>query len=411
MSTPSASIDFSSVPKRSSARTNHPLRIAMVAPPYFDIPPKAYGGVEAVVADLADALVERGHQVTVLGAGDPQISARFVPLWDRILADKLGEPLPEVLHALKVRNAIERLAADEGIDIVHDHTLAGPMNAPAYRSLGLPTVVTVHGPANGEPHDYYGAMGSDVHLVAISDRQRALAPDLNWAGRVHNALRVADWPFQSDKAEYALFIGRFTEDKAPHLALRAAHEAGIPLILAGKCAEPAEKAYFEKEVRPLLTERDHVFGEADAAAKRKLFAAARCLLFPIRWEEPFGMVMIESMVCGTPVVALRGGAVAEVVVDGVTGVICDDPKDLPDAIHTSRRLDPGVCRKHVEEHFDVDRLGFGYEAVYRRVLRTNRAPLVARGAASAGSGAAVSGPTMSASAIAGSTMTALRSGT
>ncbi len=373
-------------PAQSSARiasfqvppTRDTLHIAMVVPPYFDVPPKAYGGVEAVVADLVDALVGRGHEVTLLGAGEAGTRARFIPVWDRIQAERLGDPFPEVLHALKIRRALERLCAHEDIDLVHDHTFAGPLNAPSYRGLGLPTVVTVHGPVDGDPHHYYSALGRDVSLVAISDRQRELAPDLNWAGRVHNALRIGDWPFRTEKSDYALFLGRFTADKAPHLALEAAHAAGIPLVLAGKCNEPPEQAYFDRAVRPLLTENDHVFGMADAAAKRKLLSEARCLLFPVQWEEPFGMVMIEAMVCGTPVVALRGGAVAEVIVDGVTGRICDDPAELPVAVKEVQDYDPAACRAHVAAHFGEDTLGRGYEQVYRRVLQSRRAPRVSR---------------------------------
>ncbi|MET9488593.1 glycosyltransferase family 4 protein [Nocardia sp. NPDC006630] len=348
------------------------LRIAMVVPPYFDIPPKAYGGVESVVADLVDALVERGHHVTLLGAGENGTKGRLLPLWDRIQADRLGDPFPEVLHALKVRRALERLAVTDGLDLVHDHTFAGPLNMPVYRDLGLPMVVTVHGPVNGDPYTYYSELGGDAHLVAISDRQRSLAPDLNWVGRVHNAVRVEDWPYQPEKEDYALFLGRFTEEKAPHLALEAAHAADIPLVLAGKCAEPPELRYFDSAVKPLLTERDHMFGMADAAAKRRLLAGARALLFPVLWEEPFGMVMIEAMVCGTPVVALRGGAVAEVIVDGVTGRICDDPSELATAIKEVQTYDPLAMRDHVIANFGADTLGRGYEDIYRRVVGAHK---------------------------------------
>ncbi|GHE97025.1 glycosyl transferase [Amycolatopsis deserti] len=347
---------------------DRPLRVAMVVPPYFDVPPQAYGGVEAVVADLADALVDRGHHVTLIGAGRPGTKARFVPVWDRTVPELLGEPYPEVMHAIAARRAVQRLAAAEGVDVVHDHSLAGPLNAPAY---GVPTVVTVHGPVGEDMARYYTELGDDVHLVAISDRQRELAPGLNWIGTVHNALRLADWPFESEKDDYALFLGRFHQDKA-HLALEAAHRAGLRLVLAGKCAEPIEKEYFEREVRPRLTENDHVFGVADATAKRELLAKARCLLFPIQWEEPFGMVMIEAMACGTPVVALRSGAVPEVVVDGVTGLVRDDPADLVQALHDVRHLDPAKCRAHVAEHFDVGGLGAGYEAAYRRAVEVSR---------------------------------------
>ncbi len=353
---------------RPAADGTGPLRVAMVVPPYFDVPPRAYGGVEAVVADLADALVARGHSVTLIGAGRPGTSARFVPVWDRTVPELLGEPYPEVMHAAAARRAVRRLAETEGLDVVHDHTLAGPLNAPAY---GVPTVVTVHGPVGPDMERYYRELGDDVHLVAISDRQRELAPGLNWTATVHNALRLADWPFRSEKDDYALFLGRFHPDKAPHLALEAAHAAGLRLVLAGKCAEPIEKEYFEREVEPRLTDSDHVFGVADATAKRELLANARCLLFPIQWEEPFGMVMIEAMACGTPVVALRSGAVPEVVVDGVTGLIRDDPAELVQALEDVRHLDPAACRAHVAAHFDVAGLGAGYERAYRRAIEVS----------------------------------------
>ncbi|MDI3315293.1 MAG: glycosyltransferase family 4 protein [Mycobacterium sp.] len=348
------------------------LRVALVAPPYFDVPPRAYGGVEAVVADLADALVARGHDVTVLGAGEPGTAARFLPLWDRTLGERLGEPYPEVMHALKVRGAVARLAAGGGLDIVHDHTFAGVLNAPTYHRLGVSPVVTVHGPIDDDLYPYYRHLGDDVALVAISDRQRELAPDLNWVGRVHNALRVEHWPFRADKDDYALFLGRFAPYKGAHLAVGAAHQAGIPLVLAGKCREPSEKAYFQQRVCRLLTDHDRVVGEADAVSKRDLLAGARCLLFPIQWEEPFGIVMIEAMACGTPVVALRGGAVAEIVVDGVTGFICDDPGELAGLIRRAATIDPYACRAHVAANFGVRELGSGYERIYRRALGGRR---------------------------------------
>jgi glycosyltransferase involved in cell wall biosynthesis len=355
----------------SNAEAMTPMRIVLVAPPYFHIPPTGYGGTEAVVADLADALTARGHHVTLLGAGEHGTSAeRFIPLWERTQHARLGQPYPEIMHTLKVRRAIEKLVATDGVDIVHDHTFAGPLNTPVYRGLGIPTVVTMHGPIDDDLYPYYRELGDDVGLIAISDRQRQLAPDLNWVGRVHNALRIDDWPFAARKGDYALFLGRYAPYKGAHLALEAAHRAGMPLVLAGKCSEPSEQAYFDEQVRPLLTDDDLVFGQADAVAKRELLANARCLLFPIQWEEPFGMVMIEAMACGTPVVALRGGAVPEVVVDGVTGVICDDPAELPDAMERAQTLDPAACRRHVAAHFGVGQFGSGYERIYRSVLGT-----------------------------------------
>jgi glycosyltransferase involved in cell wall biosynthesis len=360
------------------------LRVALVVPPYFDVPPGAYGGVESVVADLANALVDSGHNVTIIGAGRKGTRARLVPVWDRTIPERLGEPYPELMHALLTRRAVHRLARSEGLDVVHDHTLSGPLNAPVYTSLGLPTVVTVHGPVDGELGRFYRELRQDVSLVAISDRQRELAPDLNWAGTVHNALALEDWPFQREKEDYALFLGRFHPDKAPHLALEAAHAAGLPLVLAGKCEEPLEREYFAREIEPRLGPDDNYYGVAGAAAKRKLLANARCLLFPVQWEEPFGMVMIESMACGTPVVALRAGAVSEVVVPGRTGIICEDPAELPRALADAVRMDPSACREHVARHFSAAEAAAGYERVYRAVTasvsrRTLLAPRVTGG--------------------------------
>jgi glycosyltransferase involved in cell wall biosynthesis len=348
------------------------LNIVMVAPPYFEVPPSGYGGVEAVVAQLTDALTARGHRVTLLGAGRPGTTGRFIKVWDDILAERLGEPFPEVLHALKVRRIITELARTEHIDIVHDHTFAGPLNAPMFSALGIPTIVTVHGPVDGEPQEYYRELGDSAQLIAISDRQRALAPDLNWIGRVHNAVRPIEFPLQTKKQDFALFLGRYAPYKGPDLALHAAHAANIPLVLAAKMNEQPEKDYFNSAVRPLLTDRDCVFGEADAVAKRLLLSSARCLLFPIRWEEPFGIVMIEAMACGTPVVALRGGAVEEVLEDGVTGIICDDPAELPAAIAEVGKIDPLACRRRVMERFSVGHLGVGYENAYYAALESRR---------------------------------------
>lgn len=344
-----------------------PLRLALVVPPYYAVPPVAYGGVEAVVADLADALVDRGHRVTLIGAGSAGTRARFVGVWPEPLPQRLGEPFPEVVHAALTRRTVEALIADEGLDVVHDHTLAGPLNAAGYRALGVPTVVTMHGPVSPDLRQLYGTLASDIGLVAISHRQRELAPELPWVGTVPNAIQAGTFPYRRDKDDYALFLGRFHPDKGPHLALEAAHRAGLPLVLAGKCTEAIEREYFATAVRPRLTASDRVVGEANALTKRSLLAGARCLLFPIQWEEPFGMVMIEAMACGTPVVALRGGAVDEIVRAGRTGFVADDLAGLVDALRRVDTIDPAECRAHVGRHFTVEAMAAGYESVYRAV--------------------------------------------
>jgi glycosyltransferase involved in cell wall biosynthesis len=346
-----------------------PLRVALVVPPYYRIPPAAYGGVETVVADLADALVENGHTVTLVGAEGAETKARFVRVWERTMPDRLGESFPEVMNALLTRRAVGDMAGR--IDVVHDHTYSGGLNAELYASWGIPTVVTMHGTAeNQEWRSYYRALGSAINLVAISARQRMLAPELNWIGTVPNALRIEQWPFKARKDNYALFLGRFSADKGAHHAIEAAHEAGIPLVLAAKSSEKVEQEYLTDVIRPMLGPDDVMFGVADAREKRILLANARCLLFPVRWEEPFGMVMIEAMACGTPVVALRAGAVPEVIDDGVTGIICDAPEQLATAIDAVDKLDAAACRRHVAMHFSSSTLARGYAAVYRAAIKS-----------------------------------------
>jgi glycosyltransferase involved in cell wall biosynthesis len=338
------------------------MHIAMVAPPYFNVPPAAYGGIETVVADLVDALVARGHKVTLIGAGNHATRAqRFHPTCEVGPASQLGEAMPEIVHAAKVAGILEAL----DVDVIHDHTMAGPLMA---RGRLTPTVVTAHGPVQGDCGEYYRALGDTVQLVAISDAQRSSAPDLAWSATVHNAVRSETFPFRAEKDGYAVFLGRFHPEKAPHLAIDAARAAGLPIVLAGKCSEPIERAYFAREIEPRIGDDVTIFGVADGAAKRRLLARASCMLFPICWEEPFGLVVIEAMACGTPVVALRKGAAPELIVHGQTGIIVDDPDDLPAGIAQARELEPAACRKHVEASFTVDVMAEGYEAVYRQAL-------------------------------------------
>ena len=211
-----------------------PLHIAMVAPPWFDVPPPAYGGVEAVVADLVDDLAARGHEITLIGAGKNLTNAhRFIPLWQTPPSERLGEPFPEVVHAARVAEVLD----DLDVDVVHDHTLAGPLLG---RGTPVPTVITVHGPVIGEVGEYYHALGSSVRMVAISEAQRANAPDLPWAATVHNAIRASTFPFRADKEAFVLFLGRLNPDKGAHLAIDAARAAGLP-HRAGRQVQRADR--------------------------------------------------------------------------------------------------------------------------------------------------------------------------
>ena len=338
-----------------------PLRVALIAPPWFEVPPAGYGGIEALCAELAQGLVDRGHEVTLIGAGRALTPAAFLATYAVPPSDRLGEPLPEVIHAARTA----RLLEDRQVDIVHDHSLAGPLLA---GGRTVPTVLTAHGPAVGEVGAYYRALGVSVGLVAISDAQRRAAPDLPWVATVHNAVAVDQYPYLADKDDYVLFLGRMNPEKGADLAIAAARAADRRLILAAKCNEPAERAWFETVIRPQVGTGVEWVGEADGPTKKELLAKACCLLLPIRWEEPFGLVMVEAMACGTPVIALRRGSVPEVVADGVTGIICDDPAELPRAIGRAGELSPASCRRRARQRFDVAVLAASYEGVYRELL-------------------------------------------
>lgn len=354
---------------RSAGRS---LRIGMIAPPWFGVPPAAYGGIESMVASLVDGLVARGHHVTLVGAGPRATSAqRYTSVYPEPPSARLGDPVPEVVHAAAAASALE----GEAMDVVHDHTLAGPLLA---RGRTAPTLVTAHGPVTGELGDYLGHLGTTVEVVAISDAQRRLRPGLNWVSTVHNGVDVASFPLGHGDGGYLLFLGRFNPEKGAHLAIDVAKELGCRLVLAGKLNEREEKEYFASAISPRLGAGVDYVGEADAATKRQLYAGARALLFPVCWEEPFGMVMVEAMACGTPVVALRRGSVPEVVVDGETGFVVDDPADLVGAVRSVDHLDRGACRAHAERHFDTARMVDGYEATYRMIVEAEELRLDAR---------------------------------
>ncbi|WP_433244323.1 glycosyltransferase family 4 protein [Streptosporangium sp. CA-135522] len=343
------------------ARWRDGMRVVMIAPPWYDVPPRGYGGIESMMAELVAGLSRRGHDVTLIGAGKAGTSARFLATYDLAPSERIGEVMPEVLHAARTQEILSGLDAD----IVHDHSLAGPLTAAA---RSAPTLVTCHGEVDGELGDYYRALSGEVSMVGISEAQRRIAPDLNWAGVVHNAVETDSFPFREHKEDWVLWLGRFNEDKGAHLAIDAARAAGRRILLAGKLTEQVEHDYFEEHVRPRLGDDAEYVGEADAARKRELLAASRCLLFPILWEEPFGMVMIEAMACGTPVVALGRGAVPEVVVDGVTGFVRAHAQELPEAIGKAGAIDPHACRSHVRSRFDSEVMTEQYEKIYRRVI-------------------------------------------
>ena len=337
------------------------LTIALLAPPWFRIPPDGYGGIEVVVAELADTLLDRGHHVTVVGLAGNGLRAPARSTYREPQGDRLGDVAVEVAHLAQARQVIAELRPD----VVHDHTLAGPLLAP---SRSCPTVVTAHGPVTADIERYFTALSDCIHLVSISDSQRASTPHLPWLSTVYNAVSVDDYPFRDEKEDYVLFLGRCCPEKGVDTAIQVARAAGRRLVIAMKCSEPQEQAFFTERVKPLLGDDTDYIGEVAGDEKLDLIARASALLCPVRWDEPFGLVAIESMACGTPVVALRRGAFSETVQDGVTGVLTDDAADLPRALDSARYVDPTACRERVASRFSPQAMAEGYERAYRQAL-------------------------------------------
>jgi glycosyltransferase involved in cell wall biosynthesis len=339
------------------------MKIAMVAPPWFEVPPEGYGGIEQMVATLVHGLERSGDEVTLIAAGENRTEAEFAQTF-RSTPEGLGGPdsLPiELIHAQRTAE----LLRDLHVDVVHDHSVVGPLFAP-YRSV--PTVVTIHGPVAGWMRRLYASMRS-VGLVAISNAQRADAPELPWVATVYNGIDVGAAPFRAEKGAWFLFLGRIHPTKGVREAIEVARAAGGRLLIAAKASDEAEQRYLEDEVQPLLAEDAVYLGDVDGTRKQELLADARALLFPIRWEEPFGLVMIEAMACGTPVVAMRRGSVPEVVDHDVTGFVCESIEEMVDACGQLGTLDPADIRQRCAERFDGSVMTRGYRDVYRSVTR------------------------------------------
>jgi glycosyltransferase involved in cell wall biosynthesis len=349
-----------------------PLRIALLAPPWIPVPPPAYGGIEAVVALLCEELVGRGHEVTLFAAPGSRSPARVCTLLERTHDDQIGSSLHEADHVGAAYDAIDQGAAEgRRFDVVHDHSGFTAV-AMAHR-LSVPVVHTLHAPFNDETHPFYERHGRKVRLVAISRYQLQHAPrGVRVADVVPNPIRVEDWPFCEDKEDYLLWMGRMDRAKGAHLAIAAARAAGVRLILAGP-VQPGQEEYFRSEIEPHV-DGSHVefLGEVGGARRKELFARAKAFVMPIRWAEPFGMVMVEALACGTPVIAFAEGAASEIVIDGENGFLVADELAMAEATARLHTIDRARCRRSVASRYDAAIVADGYEAVYRQVIRADR---------------------------------------
>ncbi|HUK92127.1 MAG TPA: glycosyltransferase family 4 protein [Blastocatellia bacterium] len=336
------------------------MRIAQVAPLYESVPPKAYGGTERVVSYLTEELVRLGHDVTLFASGDSITKARLIAPCERSL--RLDPNcIDQLAHHVTLIEQVFKNAVD--FDVIHFHI--DYLHFPVSSRRGIPNVTTLHGRL--DIPDLTGIYEEFSHMpvVSISDSQRQPLPGLNWRRTVYHGLPTDLYDFQAEPEPYLAFIGRISPEKGVDKAIEIAARAGIKLKIAAK-VDTVDEAYFKDRIEPLLESPLIEFlGEIGEEEKNKFLGKAFALLFPIDWPEPFGLVMIEAMGCGTPVVAFRRGAVPEVVDTGVTGFVCDDADQAIAALHQVASLSRGRCRQVFEERFSVTRMAMDYLDIYK----------------------------------------------
>ncbi len=337
------------------------MRIGLIAPPGVPVPPPAYGGTESVVDRLARGFVRAGHEVLLAAAAN---SACPVPrVGGTEDAAEAGPVCADMVTEL--RHVIRSYAAMRDVDVVHDHTLAGPLCR--HPAAGTPVVTTAHGPFDARLSPLYRAMRG-VAVVAISYSQAATADRVPLAGVIHHGLDVESVPVGAGVGGYASFLGRMSPEKGPRQAALVARAAGVPLRMAAKLREPAERDYFDAQVKPLLCSDVEFLGELGCADKLELLGGSFALLNPMQWAEPFGLVMIEALATGTPVVATPVGSAPEIVDDGVTGFLRSGCLPLAAALVAASQLDRTACRTVAAARFSTERMVAEHVRLYEELL-------------------------------------------
>ncbi len=340
------------------------MRIAQVAPLYESVPPQGYGGTERVVSYLTEELVRQGHEVTLFASGDSRTAARLVATVPRSLRLDAECRDPLARHLVHLEAVFRRL---DRFDAIHFHV--DYLHYPLSRRSRVPHLTTLHGRLDLPDLVPLYREFDDVPLVSISDAQRAPLPWLDWQATVYHGLPLDLYRPGDGSGGYLAFLGRVSPEKRLDVAIEIARRSGLPLRVAAK-VDRADRAYYEEVIEPLLAQPHVTFlGEADQAAKEELLRGARALLFPVDWPEPFGLVMIESMACGTPVVAYRRGSVPEIVDEGVTGFVCSSVPEAVAAVQRAGTLSRARCRARFEERFSDRRMVRDYLAIYERILQ------------------------------------------
>jgi len=339
------------------------MRVAQIAPLYESVPPHLYGGTERIVSYITEALVRRGHDVTLFAAADSNTRARLVPGCPRALRLDSAVIDPLAHHLAQLRHVMDRAG---NFDIIHNHMdyLALPLVA----ATSTPIVTTLHGRLDLPDLQAVFAAYPEAALISISDAQRRPLAHADWRATVYHGMPTASYALGRGDGGYLAFLGRISPEKRVESAIRVAATVGMPLKIAAKI-DRVDAEYFENAIRPLLGTADVEFiGEIGGADKVRFLGDARALVFPIDWPEPFGLVMIEALACGTPVIGRRRGSVPEVVDDGVTGFVCDDDEAMIAAARRIDELDRVRCRRVFESRFSDTRMVDDYERIYAETI-------------------------------------------
>lgn len=340
------------------------MRIAQISPAWESVPPQGYGGIERVISYLTEELVRLGHDVTLFATAESKTAARLVPISEHAVrqAPDLHDATP--LHVAACAMALKQADA---FDVLHFHI--DFVHFPLVESTTVPTVTTFHNRLDEPELRPMFEQFAKIPVVSISQSHRTPAPNLNWVANIYHGLPLDLYHLQDTPQDYLAFLGRICPEKGVDRAIKIANRVGMPLKIASKI-DDNQRQYLEEEIRPLLDLSDVEFvGEVSDAEKQDFLGNAKALLFPIDWPEPFGLVMIEAMACGTPVIATRCGAVPEVMNDGVTGYVCDNVDECVNAIMKLDRLSREQCRLTFEERFSVTRMANDYVATFEALQR------------------------------------------
>jgi len=346
------------------------MRIAQVAPLYESVPPKLYGGTERVVSILTEELVREGHEVTLFSSGDSETTARLVPVCPESL--RLNKECMDQLahHVLMLEQVFSEL---HNFDIIHFHI--DYLHFPLTRRTGAVNVTTLHGRLDIPDLQPLYRNFSEMPVVSISDAQREPLPWINWQGTVYHGLQEDRFLFHKDSEEYLAFLGRVSPEKGLDEAIKIAKRAGMKLRIAAK-VDNEDKEYFESVIKPMLKDPlIEYIGEIGNPEKCEFLGSAAALLFPINWPEPFGLVMIEAMACGTPVVAYSSGSVPEVLEDGVTGFLVNNVDTAAEAVGRLPEIERSRCRHTFEQRFSARRMAQDYLAIYEKLIGGESEPL------------------------------------